>query len=304
MSVKKAQRVSAILALTMCVGASLALAGCGDTGTTEVTLEPTVSDELLVNSETLTVGVDTSQPPFASIVTAEAEEDEASTNEIVGFDVDVAAALADELGLKLDVIDISDTTASEALESGEVDIVMSASPASTSDVDIFVGPYVDNGPAIFGLENTSSSETFDASILEDYTVGAYDGSVAANTVLNYCDSDNLVLYDTVEDMFQALEDGEINYVAADMVSGGYVSTLYSGVECVGTLDSSSGCYIALGSSSEELSETLTTALETIDGNGVLDTVISKWCGESTVDMASPILATDEEEESESEESES
>ena len=296
----KARRAGSILAVALSICACMAISGCEDVGTTEVSLNPTVSDDALVSSETLTVGVDTSQPPFASIVTAEAEEDEASTNEIVGFDVDAASALADELGLKLDVIDISDSTAEDALENGEVDVVMSASTTSTVGIEVFVGPYVDNSPAVFALEGTSS-DSFDPESLTDCTVGAYAGSVASTDAMQYCGTDNLVEYDSVEEMFQALQDGEVDYVAADMVSGGYVSTLYSGVECIGVLGSSNGCYMAVQESNSELSEALSGALETIDSNGVLDIVISKWCGDTTVDFASPDIQSDDEESEGSEE---
>ena len=63
----------------------------------------------------LRVGVNANNAPLAG--------QPSSSTKIVGIDVDMAAALADQLGLKLEVVDVS-TDAAGALTSGKVDVVM------------------------------------------------------------------------------------------------------------------------------------------------------------------------------------
>ena len=59
------------------------------------------------------MGINASNPPYAA----------QSNGSIVGIDVDIAAALADELGLKLELVDVG-TATDTAFERESVDIVM------------------------------------------------------------------------------------------------------------------------------------------------------------------------------------
>jgi len=80
-----------VLGLVVVLGLSLALVGCGnqttDTGTSTTPATPTVKT---VESGKLLAGSDTAFPPFESMVGDTAE----------GFDVDLVAAIAKEIGLE------------------------------------------------------------------------------------------------------------------------------------------------------------------------------------------------------------
>ncbi len=286
----KNARIATLLAAVLGVAMCFALAGCGSTGSKDVSLESTISDSALVSAGTLTVGVDTSQAPFASVATGEADsEGKTSGNQIVGLDVDVAAEIADEMGLKLKVVDLGDTNANTALKNKKVDVVMSASSSqNTSDERALVGPYLNNAAAIFGLDDGSST-TVKPENLKDAKVAAYTGSIAATEASQYCSTSNMTLSSSMKEMFQSLESGSVQYVASDVVSGGYMSMLYQGITCKGTFGTQNECYMAVLQSNSTLTQAITKALETIDGNGVLDVVIAKWCGDSAVQYASPTV---------------
>ena len=285
---KKVRITGLVFAVALGAAMCFALAGCGTSGSKDVSLQSTVSDSALITAGTLTVGVDTSQPPFASITTGDTNsEGKTSSNKIVGLDVDVAAEIADELGLKLKVVDLADANANTYLKDKKVDMFMSATGTQSANGErSLVGPYLDNGPAIFGLDDGSSS-TVKPDALKDAKVAAYKGSAAATTADQYCSATNMTLSDSMKDMFQSLEDQSVKYVVADVVSGGYMSMLYNGVVCKGIFDGESGVYMAVLQSNSTLSDSLTKALQKIQSNGVLDVVISKWCGEASVSYASP-----------------
>ena len=86
----------------------------------------TVSSPTIGKSGTLRVGVNAGSPPLAG--------SPSSSSKIVGIDVDVAAALADQLGLKLEIVDVG-TDPEAALKEGKVDVAMGI--GSESDVSFW-----------------------------------------------------------------------------------------------------------------------------------------------------------------------
>ena len=75
------------------------------------------------------------------------------SGKIIGIDVDIAAALADELGLKLSVVDVGSDPAG-ALANGTVDVVLGIDD-SASDGDFWrSASYLPTGIALFALTPT------------------------------------------------------------------------------------------------------------------------------------------------------
>ncbi|MCK0471481.1 transporter substrate-binding domain-containing protein [Halalkalibacter sp. APA_J-10(15)] len=85
--------------LVMTIIVSFALVACG-------------SDD----SETLVMGTSADYPPYESFDTA--------TGEIVGFDIDIARYITDELGYELEIEDMDFNSLIPALESGRIDFVL------------------------------------------------------------------------------------------------------------------------------------------------------------------------------------
>lgn len=69
------------------------------------------------DSETLIMGTSADYPPYESFDTA--------TGEIIGFDVDIAQHITEELGYELQIEDMDFTSLIPALESGRIDFVLS-----------------------------------------------------------------------------------------------------------------------------------------------------------------------------------
>ena len=102
--------IAPALVLALCVGF---MSGCSSNSYTPEPSEQKIDNSLLHTPGTLRVGVDASNAPYAA----------QSQGSIVGIHVDTAAALADELGLKLELVDVG-TNAEGAFTSDNVDIVM------------------------------------------------------------------------------------------------------------------------------------------------------------------------------------
>ncbi len=264
------KKVATATLAALALGSCLMMSGCGTEGSREVSLDPTVSGSSLVTEGVLTVGVDSTLAPFGGV----------SNGEIIGLDVDVAAALATELGLELEIVDISGEDFEALLDNDELDIVMnvSATQALSSSLSL-VGPYVENGPAIFASDDREASE-FSLDYLATGTVGAYENSAAARAALSYTTESHLETYTSLSDAFEALADGEIDYVASDSVAGGYLSMSYEGIAYMTSLQDPSGVYIGVSNSYSDLITAVQDALETIYSNGVLEVVVAKWVSTS------------------------
>ena len=91
------KRASVLVAtLVVALSMAVALVGCSSGTYTPQTKDQAVSNSALKSSGTLRVGVNASNAPYAA----------ESSGSIVGIDVDIAAAIADEMGLKLELVDV------------------------------------------------------------------------------------------------------------------------------------------------------------------------------------------------------
>jgi len=96
-------KVSKILALALAVIMALAMfTGCANTNTD-------------VNLETLTMGTNAAFPPYEFVD---------DNNNIVGIDAEIAAAVAEKLGMKLEIKDMAFDSLITAVDQGAVDIVL------------------------------------------------------------------------------------------------------------------------------------------------------------------------------------
>ena len=88
------KRMKALVCCAAAACLAMVLAGCSSQQSyTPPEKSATVSSPAIGKSGTLRVGVNAGSPPLAG--------SPSSSSKIVGIDVDVAAALADQLGLKL-----------------------------------------------------------------------------------------------------------------------------------------------------------------------------------------------------------
>ena len=137
-----------VVACVFACAMSIMLAGCAGDSTYEPEgKSPTVSSPTIGQSGTLRVGVNTEKSPLAGM--------SSDGERIIGIDVDVAAAIADELGLKLSIVDVGSDPAG-ALSNGKVDIVMDID-SSDAPSGVWVSErYVPTGIALFALSSSQS----------------------------------------------------------------------------------------------------------------------------------------------------
>ncbi len=267
-------------ALALVVSLLLVGFGTGCTKTPDVpALTPKIAPPLIADAGVLRVGVDTTYPPFAG-------EDKGHR---VGIDVDVASALADRFGLKIELVEISPAEAAQALADREVDLAIagiSITDAVGTDA-VFAGSYLVDGPALFSLTVGGSSEptgapAFDPASLGRARVGCQKESAAYWGIEFQYGEGYAVGYSTLREAFQALSDGEVDVVACDAVVGAYLARDFPGVVFVEQYGPAAPVGVVVASDAQELETKVREALDALSGDGVLDAIRNKWVGDLPV----------------------
>lgn len=272
-----------VLGCALAASMMLLLAGCSSTGTTYTpeTKTPVLSSPVIGQDGTLRVGVDAQNPPLSGML------ESGNTSKIVGLDVDIAAALADEWGLKLSIVDVG-ADPEGALAEGKVDIVMGIDKSSSDSSFWCSDVYLQSGVALFassadaGVPDASTGATFAAQV----------SSKSAWAVMNEFGEESLTSTNSPLDAFNALSSGGVQYVAAGAVVGvyaahandldAYIVALMQqpGGYCIGVLDDNS-----------ELKTAVADAVATLTSNGVISVIETKWLGAPLDLSATPLTGS-------------
>ena len=107
--------IAAFIAFALCI----AFGGCAPGSYNPVKKDPQLKTPDILENGKLKVGVDFGNPPFAG-----------ETSKAAGIDIDTASAIADDLGLEVDFVDVG-SSPDLALENKKCDIVMGVSRATS-----------------------------------------------------------------------------------------------------------------------------------------------------------------------------
>lgn len=190
-----------------------------------------------------------------------------------GLDVDVAAALAKQMGLAVELVPVS--SVKDAKAEG-VDVVLGVT-SKTADGLTVVSSYMEEAVAVFG--HGTEAQELKASDINGKTVAVVTGSPAAAALAG--DSGLQVVvrdYASTDEAFKAMANGDADYVACSAYEGGYLTTQYADTVFCGTLSVPTSVGAGVDSSSKELVKAVQDALDAVSNNGVLSVVRSRWVG--------------------------
>jgi polar amino acid transport system substrate-binding protein len=279
----------ALIAVVTTICVLFGLCGCTIPGlgvvapskATEPVLTPVVSPPTILSDGVLKVGLDYSYAPFAG------ETD----GQVVGIDADVAAALAQEMGLTVEFVNVGSDGGPNAVSNGTCDIFLNfEKETSKNSACKYVGTYIYDAPSLFVVSDEGTAPKIDTSNIGNVKIAAQANSVSAAQVVQMYGSSKLTETKNLVDAFGTLESGSVKYVAASAIVGSYIATSYPDIVFGAALTTPSEIGIGVSSTNTQLQAAVSTALSTITKNGVLDIVISKWIG-APLDLKSSSVST-------------
>lgn len=237
------------------------------------TLTPTVEPPVIGEAGVLKVGVDLSYPPFGG-----------TDNGIeAGIDIDVAAAIAEHLGCRLELVDVKPAAMTSSLDGGAIDIMLGAAPITDvvlADAST-AGSYIVDGPGFFTNVPAESSEvaTLTSEQAALLRLGAQRESASFWALEYEYGEGSVVAFDTLKGAFDALEAGEVDAVGASTIVGAYIARDYPGIAYAGQFGDAEPLGVAVAKDSIELEAAVREALDGMAADGVLETIRRKWVGD-------------------------
>lgn len=226
-------------------------------------------------AETIVVGLDDTFAPMGF-------RDESGN--LVGFDIDLAEAVAEELGVKVEFKPI-DWKAKEAeLKAGTVDCLwngMSVTPDRIEGMALTY-KYLNNKIVLMSLASSDLDVT-SADQLKDLKIGTQAGSAAlemlqANEAYESF-KDNISEYDKYDTAIMDLKAGRVDVIAVDQVLGEYTNNNLGGEmkECTYSLGDD---FYTIGCAADntDLRDKINDALKKLIDNGTAAEISEEWFG--------------------------
>jgi polar amino acid transport system substrate-binding protein len=189
-----------------------------------------------------------------------------------GFDIEVAEAVAKEMGLEAEQKKFKFAGIVEGVKSGRFDAAVASHTITDErlkEVD-FSTPYYYSGPQIF-VRPDSSVETLDD--LEGMEIAVSKGSTYAETAQGV--TDNIQQYDSDVVALEALNKGKHDAVITDFITGKEAIAAGLNVEARELIGRSEQA-IAVSKENEKLLDEINKALETLREDGTLKKISEKY----------------------------
>ena len=192
-----------------------------------------------------------------------------------GFDIEVAEAVANELGLEPVQKKFKFASIVEGVKTGRFDAAVASHTITEKRLKAvnFSTPYYYSGPQIF---TRSDSDIQTLEDLKGKEVAVSKGSTYSETAAEV--TDNIIQYDSDVTALEALNNGRHDAVITDFVTG--KEAIGAGFEIDGRkLLGRSEQAIAVAQENTELLEKVNEALDTLRENGTLKKISEKYFGE-------------------------
>lgn len=251
--------VAALAAITL-------LSGCTG-GIADADLKPKVAPPLIARKGVLRAAIDLSYPPFGGT----------DKGVKAGLDVDVAAAIAAGLGLKLEMVDARPDAAAELVKSRKADIALGAlqvEQAVASDL-AFAGTYVSDAPALF----STATATVTIGELGGKRVAAQKDSYAYWMLVDEYGEEAVVVMPTLRDAMTAAASGQADFAAGDAIVGSYLLRDLPNLKYNGQLVPAYPLGVAVSKENPQLEAQVRKILDNLAASGVLGTLRRKWAGD-------------------------
>lgn len=273
------------LSLMTAAALVLSLAACGSTASSAASSEAAFSDAASSEaasseaaSETETAELSTVEPGKLIMSTNAAfppYEMTTDSGEFEGIDIETAQAIADKLGLELQIDDMDFDAALLAVQQGKSDMVMAG--VTVTDERQNVMDFTDSYAT--GIQSIIVKEDSDIASVDDLA-GKKIGTQRGTTGYLYCSDDfgdeNVVAYDDGLTAVQMLNNGQVDCVVIDNAPAKEFIAANPGLKLLDTAYVEEDYAIGVGKGNTELKDAINTALEELKADGTLQAIVDKY----------------------------
>ena len=279
-----------LTALLLGAAMALSLAACGSTAAVEETaseetssseaVSEAASEEAASTEETageaaavttvtegvLTMSTNAAFPPY---------EMTADDGSFEGIDIEVAGAIADKLGLELQVDDMDFDAALLAAQTGKSDMVM-AGVTVTEDrqtVMDFSNTYA-NGIQVVIVPGDSAIATIDD--LQGKMIGVQRGTTGDSYCSDDFGEDNVIKYDNGLTAVQALNNGQVDAVVIDNAPAQEFVEANPGLKILDTEYANEEYAIGVAKGNTQLLDAINGALAELTEDGTIQAIVDKY----------------------------
>lgn len=260
------------LSLAACGGsassAAASSAAASEAASSEAAASETTETAALttVNAGKLTMSTNAAFPPYEMTTDA---------GELEGIDVEIAGAIADKLGLELQIDDMDFDAALLAAQQGKSDMVMAGVTVNEERKQVmdFSDTYAS------GVQVVIVKEGSDIATVDDLA-GHMIGTQRGTTGYIYCSDDfgedSVTAYDNGLTAVQALNNGQVDCVVVDSAPAKEFVAANEGLVILDTEYAVEDYAIGMAKGNTALVEAVNGALAELKADGTIDAILAKY----------------------------
>lgn len=202
--------------------------------------------------------------------------------ELVGFDIDLANAVAEELDINVEFQPVDWDSKEMELATGKIDCIwngLSLTPERAEKLSMSK-PYLENKIIVMTNEGVTIASKEE---LANYNIGIQAGSAALEAVRNdevyESVSDKITEYPTYDEVILDMQTGRLDCMIIDQVFGEYKNTQLGNIYGTAEFDFGEDLYaIGLRKTDTALTEDINNAINALIEKGATKEISEKWFG--------------------------
>ena len=281
-----------IVSVMLCAAmATTVLAGCGssNTASTDAAAEETTEDVeaeatkeeaedaeaaegatdaaevTTVEPGVLTMGTNATFPPY----------EYKDGDDVVGIDAEIAQAMADKLGLQLEIVDMDFDSLVASVQSGKIDMSlagMTVTEERKQNVD-FTDSYATGVQVIIVKEDSDIASADD---LEGKLIGVQQGTTGHLYCADDFGEENVIPYANGATAVQALLQGKVDCVVIDQEPAKAFVEANAGLKILETAYTTEDYAAAVSKDNPALTAALNSALQELKDDGTIQGILDKY----------------------------
>jgi len=257
-----------ILALVMVAILAIAMVACGgnEVPQNDVVEENVTPEVETPEVETLTMGTNAAFPPYEFF-------DE--SNNVIGIDAEIAAAVAEKLGMQLEIKDMAFDSLITAVSTGSVDMVLAGMTVTEERMESvnFSESYATGIQVVIVPEDSAIASIED---LADKKIGVQTGTTGDLYCAGDYGEEAVARYDNGALAVAALQNGQVDCVVIDNEPAKAFVAANEGLKILDTEYITENYAAAFAKENTELLEKFNNALAELKAEGKIDEIIAKY----------------------------